>query len=55
MESRGLQERLEGVVTKLEDAAFAHGDFRANNIMVKPGEEELAVVIDFDRAGKGSG
>jgi aminoglycoside phosphotransferase (APT) family kinase protein len=30
---------LEGIPTKLKGEGFVHGDFRANNIMVKPGEE----------------
>jgi hypothetical protein len=49
---RAIHKRLEEIVDKIEASGFVHGDFRANNIMVKSGEEELAVLIDFDRAGK---
>jgi hypothetical protein len=49
---RAMRKRLEEMVDKLEAAGFVHGDFRAGNIMVKPGEEELAGLIDFDWAGK---
>jgi hypothetical protein len=31
---------------------MVHGDFRMANIMLKAGEEEKAVLIDFDWAGK---
>jgi hypothetical protein len=48
-----IRKRLEEILMKLEGEGFVHGDFRANNIMVKPGEEGSAMVIDFDWAGKG--
>jgi aminoglycoside/choline kinase family phosphotransferase len=47
-----IRKRLEEILAKLKGGSFVHGDFRANNIMVKPGEDESAVVIDFDWAGK---
>jgi hypothetical protein len=47
-----IRERLEEIVTKLEEGGFVHGDFRANNIMIKSGEEESAMVVDFDWAGE---
>jgi hypothetical protein len=47
-----IRKRLEVILTKLNAGGVVHGDFRANNIMVKPGEEESAVLLDFDWAGK---
>jgi len=47
-----IHKRLEDILAKLNAGGVVHGDFRANNVMVKPGEEELAVLIDFDWAGK---
>jgi hypothetical protein len=46
-----LVERLERILDTLESNRMVHGDFRMNNIMVKAGEEENAVLIDFDWAG----
>jgi hypothetical protein len=47
-----IRKRLEEIVAKLEAGGVVHGDFRVTNIMIKPGEEELAVLVDFDWAGK---
>jgi hypothetical protein len=47
-----IRNRLEEIVAKLETGGVVHGDFRTNNIMVKPGEEESAVLVDYDWAGK---
>lgn len=47
-----IRQRLEDIVNTLEEHGLVHGDFRTNNIMVKQGEEESAVVIDFDWSGK---
>jgi len=44
--------KLDNILRKLEEAGFVHGDFRANKIMVKPGDEESVETIDFDWAGK---
>ena len=46
-----LLTRLEAMLESLEAAGMVHGDFRMANIMVKPGEEEKAKLIDFDWAG----
>jgi hypothetical protein len=47
-----IRKRLEAILVTLERGGFVHGDFRANNIMVKSGEEESVMVVDFDWAGK---
>jgi thiamine kinase-like enzyme len=47
-----IRKRLNEIVTKLEEGGFVHGDFRANNIMIRSGEEESAMLIDFDWAGE---
>ena len=52
---QAIHERLKTIVKKLEEHGFVHGDFRANNIMVKEGkqgEEPSTLLIDFDWAGK---
>ena len=46
-----LLKRLEEMLDCLEAGGMVHGDFRRENIMVKPDEEEKAVLIDFDWAG----
>ena len=46
-----LLKRLEEMLDCLEAGGMVHGDFRMANIMVKPGEEESAMLIDFDWAG----
>ena len=46
-----LLKRLEEMLDCLEAAGMVHGDFRMANVMVKPGEEEKAMLIDFDWAG----
>ena len=46
-----LLKRLEEMLDFLEAEGMVHGDFRMANIMVKPGEEEKAMLIDFDWAG----
>ena len=51
--SRGhLLERLDAILNCLRAAGMVHGDFRMANIMLKPGEEEKAMLIDFDWAGE---
>lgn len=47
-----LVTRLEQILHTLESNGMVHGDFRMNNVMIKAGEEEKAVLIDFDWAGK---
>ena len=47
-----LLKRLEDILGALCDLGMVHGDFRMANIMLKPGEEEKAVLIDFDLAGE---
>ncbi|PVF94210.1 hypothetical protein CPB86DRAFT_669483, partial [Serendipita vermifera] len=47
-----LLERLEEILKCLEDGGMVHGDFRMANIMLKEGEEEKAMLIDFDWAGE---
>jgi serine/threonine protein kinase len=47
-----LLKRLEGILDYLGAVGMVHGDFRTANIMLKPEEEEKAVLIDFDWAGK---
>ena len=49
---RRLLDRLEDILDCLESAGMVHGDFRAANIMLKPGDEAKAVLVDFDWAGK---
>ena len=46
-----LLKRLEEMLDCLEAGKMVHGDFRMANIMVKPGKEENAMLIDFDWAG----
>lgn len=47
-----IRKRLGEILARLAAKVFVHGDFRANNIMVKPGEEELAVLIDLIGLGR---
>jgi hypothetical protein len=47
-----LLKRLEDILKCLEDKQMVHGDFRMANIMLKEGEEDKAVLIDFDWAGE---
>ncbi|PVF96185.1 hypothetical protein CPB86DRAFT_816556 [Serendipita vermifera] len=47
-----LLERLEEILKCLGDGGMVHGDFRMANIMLKEGEEEKAMLIDFDWAGE---
>ncbi|CAG8713163.1 5415_t:CDS:1 [Acaulospora colombiana] len=47
-----LLKRLEEILECLESGGMVHGDFRMANIMLKIGEEEKAVLIDFDWAGE---
>jgi Phosphotransferase enzyme family len=47
-----LLQRLEEILDYLGAEQMVHGDFRMANIMLKPGEEEQAVLIDFDWAGE---
>jgi hypothetical protein len=47
-----LLQRLEGILDCLGASQMVHGDFRMVNIMLKAGEEEKAVLIDFDWAGE---
>ena len=49
---RLLLKRLEDILDCLHARGMVHGDFRMANIMLKPGEEEKAVLIDFDWAGE---
>jgi len=44
--------RLEDILDALYADGMVHGDFRMANIMLKPGEEEKAMLIDFDWAGE---
>jgi hypothetical protein len=47
-----LFKRLEDILKCLEDGGMVHGDFRMPNIMLKKGEEDKAVLVDFDWAGE---
>ena len=47
-----LLKRLEEMLGCLEAGGMVHGDFRMANVMVKRGEEEKAMLIDFDWAGE---
>jgi Lipopolysaccharide kinase (Kdo/WaaP) family len=47
-----LLKRLEAILDYLGAAGMVHGDFRMANIMLKPGKEEEAVLVDFDWAGE---
>jgi len=47
-----LLKRIEAILECLGTAGMVHGDFRMANVMLKPGEEERAVLIDFDWAGE---
>ena len=47
-----LFKRIEEILDCLSTEGMVHGDFRMANMMLKPGEEEKAVLIDFDWAGK---
>jgi hypothetical protein len=49
---RRLVERVEEILDCLETGGMVHGDLRMANIMLKAGEEEKAVLIDFDWAGR---
>jgi Lipopolysaccharide kinase (Kdo/WaaP) family len=52
-DTRGhLLKRLEAILNYLSAAGMVHGDFRMADIMLKPGEEEEAVLVDFDWAGE---
>ncbi|CAG8732401.1 1998_t:CDS:2, partial [Acaulospora colombiana] len=48
-----VHQRLEEILECLEAEGMVHGDFRMANIMLKIGEEEKAMLIDFDWAGRG--
>jgi len=48
---RRLLKRIEEILDCLGTARMVHGDFRMANMMLKPGEEEKAMLIDFDWAG----
>ena len=45
-----LLKRLEEMLDYLSARGMVHGDFRMANVMLKPGIEEKAVLIDFDWA-----
>ena len=47
-----LLERLEQILEYLNGVKMVHGDFRMANVMLKKGEEEKALLIDFDWAGE---
>ena len=47
-----LLKRLEEMLECLRDNEKVHGDFQMANVMLKSGEEENAVLIDFDWAGE---
>ncbi|PVF92684.1 hypothetical protein CPB86DRAFT_769081 [Serendipita vermifera] len=47
-----LLQRLEEILECLEAGGMVHGDFRMANVMLKEGEEEKAMLIDFDWAGE---
>ena len=47
-----LLQRLEEILDYLGAVGMVHGDFRMANIMLKAKEEEKAMLIDFDWAGK---
>jgi len=47
-----LLKRLEDILDCLSANGMVHGDFRTANVMLKPGEEEKAMLIDFDWAGE---
>jgi len=47
-----LLKRLEDILDELCRNGMVHDDFRRANIMLKPGEEEKGVLIDFDWAGE---
>jgi len=47
-----LLKRLEEILDYLTAGGMVHGDFRMANIMLKPGEEEKAMLFDFDWAGE---
>jgi hypothetical protein len=49
---RLLLQRMEVILVRLESEGMVHGDFRMANIMLKLGEEERALLIDFDWAGQ---
>ena len=60
MHPRGIPEefrtrllgRMEAILDCLKARGMVIGDFRTANIMAKPGEEENAMLIDFDWAGE---
>lgn len=47
-----IRRRIGEIVSMPNKNGLVHGDFRANNIMVKESEEASAVLIDFDWAGR---
>ena len=47
-----LLDRMEAILDCLKAKGMVHGDFRTANIMLKPGEEGKAMLIDFDWAGE---
>jgi serine/threonine protein kinase len=47
-----LLKRLDEILEFLHAGGMVHGDFRMANIMLKKGEEEKAMLIDFDWAGE---
>ena len=47
-----LLKRLEEILGYLSAGGMVHGDFRMANVMLKQGEEEKAMLIDFDWAGE---
>ena len=47
-----LLKRLEAILGCLSAGGMVHGDFRMANVMLKPGEEEKAMLIDLDWAGE---
>ena len=49
---RRLLKRIDDILDCLGTARMVHGDSRMANLMLKPGEEEKAVLIDFDWAGE---
>jgi hypothetical protein len=43
-----LRLRIQSIVQYLEERGLVHGDFCANNVMIKVGDEAKSVLIDFD-------
>ena len=44
--------RIEEILKCLKELGMVHGDLRDSNIMLRKGEEEKAILIDYDWAGK---